>query len=44
MEVRWNNFLWAIEYADEIYKNVNATDEEVSSAMFTLEYLKSELK
>lgn len=44
MDVRWNNFLWGIEYADEIYKNVNATDEEVSSAMFTLDYMKSELK
>ena len=44
MDGRWNNFLWAIEYAEEIYNNVNATETEVSSGIFTLEYMQSELK
>ena len=43
-EVRWSNFIWSIEYAEEIYHNVNATDDEVTSALFTLDYMKSELK
>ncbi len=44
MDVRWDNFIWGIEYAEEIYKNVNSTDDEVRSAIFTLGYFKSELK
>ena len=41
---RWENFLWAIDYAEGIYKNIDSTDTEVSSAIFTLEYMKGELK
>ena len=44
MDGRWNNFLWAIEYAEGIYNNVNATDAEVTSGIFTLEYMQGELK
>ena len=43
-EVRWNNFLYGIDYASSIYNNQNATDEEVSTALFMLDYFKSELK
>ena len=41
---RWNNFLWAIEYAEGIYNNIDSTDTEVNSALFTLDYMKGELK
>ena len=44
VDVRWSNFQWAIEYANDIYNNQDATDEEVSSALFTLGYFKDELK
>lgn len=43
-EGRWNNFLWAIDYAMSIYNNIDATDEEITSAIFTIDYMKSELK
>ena len=43
-EVRWQNFLYGIDYASNIYNNQDATDEEVRSALFTLDYFKSELK
>ena len=41
---RWNNFIWSIDYASEIYNNIEASDEEINSALFTLEYFKDELK
>ena len=44
VDVRWSNFQWAIEYANDIYNSQDATDEEVSSALFTLGYFKDELK
>ena len=44
VDVRWSNFQWAIEYANDIYNNQDATDEEISSALFTLGYFKDELK
>ena len=43
-EVRWQNFLYGIDYASNIYNNQDATDDEVKSALFTLDYFKSELK
>ena len=43
-EVRWQNFLYGIDYASNIYNNQDATDEEVRSALFTLGYFKDELK
>ena len=42
--VRWENFLYGIRYASDIYNNPDSSDQEVSSALFTLEYFKSELK
>ncbi len=41
--IRWDNFQWAIGYASDIYNNIDSTDEEVKSALFTLEYMKNEL-
>ena len=41
---RWGNFIWAIEYASDIYNNIDSTDENIKSALFTLEYFKCELK
>ena len=43
-KIRWDNFLWGIDYAEGIYKNIDATDANISSALFTLEYMKGELK
>ena len=43
-EGRWEDFLWAIDYAEEIYKNPLASDTEVQSAIFTLAYIQNELK
>lgn len=43
-KIRWDNFLWGIDYAEGIYNNIDATDANISSALFTLEYMKSELK
>ena len=43
-KIRWDNFLWGIDYAEGIYNNIDATDADISSALFTLEYMKSELK
>ena len=40
---RWDNFTWAIQYASDIYNNVNASDEDIHSAIFTLSYMKHEL-
>lgn len=35
---RWENFIWAINYASDIYNNIDATDENISSEIFTLDY------
>ena len=41
--VRWDNFLYAIEYATDIYNNIDSTDDEIRSAIFMLDYSKAEL-
>ncbi|MHC9416911.1 hypothetical protein, partial [Clostridium perfringens] len=43
-EGRCQNFLYGIDYASNIYNNQDATDDEVKSALFTLDYFKCELK
>jgi hypothetical protein len=42
--VRWENFLYGIEYASGIYNNLDSSDEEVRSALVTLQYFLEELK
>lgn len=42
--LRWSNFIFAIEYAEGIYNNIDATDEDIKSGLFTIEYFKGELK
>lgn len=42
--VRWGNLLYGIDYATEIYNNIDAEDFEIYSGKFTLEYFIDELK
>ncbi|MCD8119976.1 MAG: hypothetical protein LUE29_10965, partial [Lachnospiraceae bacterium] len=43
-EKSWGMFSWAVEYAQGIYDNADATQDEVDTAVMTLSYYMSELK
>lgn len=43
-KIRWDNFVWALDYAEGMYNNIDETDTNIYSAWFTLKYLQSELK
>ena len=41
---RWHNFSYAIIYAQDIYNNIDASDQDITSALFMLQYCQEELK